>query len=80
MKTNPQKASAWFFQDKNDDEDDDEDDSDSITRHVLAAIFSSSNTADITVKGDYAGGIVGKADYGIIVAAENYGDILTRCV
>ncbi|WP_278509712.1 NADH-quinone oxidoreductase subunit J family protein, partial [Bacteroides nordii] len=25
----------------------------------------------------YAGGIVGKADYGIIVAAENYGDILT---
>ena len=77
VKTNPQKASAWFFQDKNDDEDDDEDDSDSITRHVLAAIFSSSNTADITVKGDYAGGIVGKADYGIIVAAENYGDILT---
>ena len=73
VKTNPQKASAWFFQDKNDDEDD----SDSITRHVLAAIFSSSNTADITVKGDYAGGIVGKADYGIIVAAENYGDILT---
>lgn len=44
---------------------------------MLAAIFSSSNTADITVKGDYAGGIVGKADYGIIVAAENYGDILT---
>lgn len=77
VKTNPQKASAWFFQDKNDDEDDDEDDSDSITRHVLATIFSSSNTADITVKGDYAGGIVGKADYGIIVAAENYGDILT---
>ena len=77
VKTNPQKASAWFFQDKNDDEDDDEDDSDNITRHVLAAIFSSSNTADITVKGDYAGGIVGKADYGIIVAAENYGDILT---
>ena len=77
VKTNPQKASALFFQDKNDDEDDDEDDSDSITRHVLAAIFSSSNTADITVKGDYAGGIVGKADYGIIVAAENYGDILT---
>ncbi len=77
VKTNPQKASAWFFQDKNDDEDDDEDDSDSITRHVLAAIFSSSNTVDITVKGDYAGGIVGKADYGIIVAAENYGDILT---
>ena len=76
VKTNPQKASAWFFQDKNDDEDDDEDDSDSITRHVLAAIFSSSNTADITVKGDYAGGIVGKADYGIIVAGENYGDIL----
>ena len=76
VKTNPQKASAWFFQDKNDDEDDDEDDSDNITRHVLAAIFSSSNTADITVKGDYAGGIVGKADYGIIVAGENYGDIL----
>ena len=77
VKTNPQKAAAWFFQDKNDDEDDDEDESDGITRHLLAAVFSSSNTADITVKGDYAGGIVGKADYGIIVAAENYGDILT---
>ena len=75
VKTNPQKAVTWFFQDKN-DEDDDEDDSDGITRHLLAAIFSSSNTADITVKGDYAGGIVGKADYGIIVAGENYGDIL----
>ena len=74
VKTNPQKAAAWFFQDKNDDDDDD--DSDGITRHLLAAIFSSSNTADITVKGDYAGGIVGKADYGIIVAGENYGDIL----
>ncbi|MBR9946754.1 hypothetical protein KE530_10025 [Clostridiaceae bacterium Marseille-Q4145] len=76
VKTNPQKAAAWFFQDKNDDEDDDEDESDGITRHLLAAVFSSSNTADITVKGDYAGGIVGKADYGIIVAGENYGDIL----
>ena len=75
VKTNPQKAANWFFQDKN-DEDDDEDDSDGITHHLLAAIFSSSNTADITVKGDYAGGIVGKADYGIIVAGENYGDIL----
>ena len=75
VKTNPQKAATWFLQDKN-DEDDDEDDSDGITRHLLAAIFSSSNTADITVKGDYAGGIVGKADYGIIVAGENYGDIL----
>ena len=76
VKTNPQKAAAWFFQDKNDDEDEDEDESDGITRHLLAAVFSSSNTADITVKGDYAGGIVGKADYGIIVAGENYGDIL----
>ena len=75
VKTNPQKAATWFLQDKS-DEDDDEDDSDGITRHLLAAIFSSSNTADITVKGDYAGGIVGKADYGIIVAGENYGDIL----
>lgn len=75
VKTNPQKAATWFFQDKNDEEDD-ESESDGITRHLLAAIFSSSNTADITVKGDYAGGIVGKADYGIIVAGENYGDIL----
>ena len=75
VKTDPQKTVNWFFTDK-DDEDDEEDDSDSITRHVLAAVFSSSNTADVTVKGDYAGGIVGKADYGVIVAAENYGDIL----
>ncbi len=75
VKTNSQKAATWFLQDKSDEEDD-ENESDGITRHLLAAIFSSSNTADITVKGDYAGGIVGKADYGIIVAGENYGDIL----
>ena len=60
-----------------DDEDDEDDDNNSITRHVMAAVFASANTGSVTVKGNYAGGVVGRAEYGLIDSCENYGDILT---
>lgn len=74
VKDTAQKAAGLFFLD--DTEDDREEEKDRITRHVLAAVFASRNTADVTVKGDYAGGIAGRADYGVIAQSENYGDIL----
>lgn len=58
------------------DDDDEDDDSNSITRHVMAAVFMSVNTGSVTVKGSYAGGVVGRAEYGLINSCENYGDIL----
>ena len=67
------------FGDNDDDDEDDEDeddDSNSITRHVMAAVFMSVNTGSVTVKGSYAGGVVGRAEYGLINSCENYGDIL----
>ncbi len=64
------------FGDSSDDEDDEDDDNNSITRHVMAAVFMSSNTGSVTVKGNYAGGVVGRAEYGLIDSCENYGDIL----
>ena len=64
------------FGDSSDDEDDEEDDSNSITRHVMAAVFMSANTGSVTVAGDYAGGVVGRAEYGLIASSENYGDVL----
>ena len=66
-----------FGDNDDDDEDEDEDDdSNSITRHVMAAVFMSVNTGSVTVKGSYAGGVVGRAEYGLINSCENYGDIL----
>ncbi|MDO4262352.1 MAG: hypothetical protein Q4C82_09755 [Eubacteriales bacterium] len=59
-----------------DEEDEDEEEKDSFTRHVTAAVFSCVNTGGVTVKGDYAGGVVGRADFGMIVSSENYGDVL----
>lgn len=58
------------------DDDDEDDNSNSITRHVMAAVFMSVNTGSVTVKGSYAGGVVGRAEYGLINSCENYGDIL----
>lgn len=66
-----------FGDNDDDDEDEDEDDdSNSITRHVMAAVFMSVNTGSVTVKGSYVGGVVGRAEYGLINSCENYGDIL----
>ena len=42
----------------------------------MAAVFMSVNTGSVTVKGSYAGGVVGRAEYGLINSCENYGDIL----
>ena len=64
------------FGDNDDDDEDEDDDSNSITRHVVAAVFMSVNTGSVTVKGSYAGGVVGRAEYGLINSCENYGDIL----
>ena len=64
------------FGDNDDDDEDEDDDSNSITRHVMAAVFMSANTGSVTVKGSYAGGVVGRAEYGLINSCENYGDIL----
>ena len=64
------------FGDNDDDDEDEDDDSSSITRHVMAAVFMSANTGSVTVKGSYAGGVVGRAEYGLINSCENYGDIL----
>lgn len=64
------------FGDNDDDDEDEDDDSNSITRHVMAAVFMSVNTGSVTVKGSYAGGVVGRAEYGLINSCENYGDIL----
>ena len=64
------------FGDNDDDDEEEDDDSNSITRHVMAAVFMSVNTGSVTVKGSYAGGVVGRAEYGLINSCENYGDIL----
>lgn len=64
------------FGDNDEDDEDEDDDSNSITRHVMAAVFMSVNTGSVTVKGSYAGGVVGRAEYGLINSCENYGDIL----
>ena len=64
------------FGDNDDNDEDEDDDSNSITRHVMAAVFMSVNTGSVTVKGSYAGGVVGRAEYGLINSCENYGDIL----
>lgn len=64
------------FGDNDEDDEDEDDDSNSITRHVMAAVFMSANTGSVTVKGSYAGGVVGRAEYGLINSCENYGDIL----
>ena len=64
------------FGDNDDKDEDEDDDSNSITRHVMAAVFMSANTGSVTVAGDYAGGVVGRAEYGLIASSENYGDVL----
>ena len=64
------------FGDNEDKDEDEDDDSNSITRHVMAAVFMSANTGSVTVAGDYAGGVVGRAEYGLIASSENYGDVL----
>jgi len=69
-------ASGWIF--SFDEEDEDKEEEKSITHHVQAAILHCVNTSQISVTNDYAGGIVGKADYGVIRDSENYADVVTE--
>ncbi|MBQ9438277.1 MAG: hypothetical protein IJU50_08080, partial [Lachnospiraceae bacterium] len=42
---------------------------------VRALVLSCKNYSDVSVKNSYAGGILGKADYGAVIRCENYGNI-----
>lgn len=66
-----------YNDDDSDDEedDDDESDTDSVTKHVLALVYSCKNAADISSENGYCGGVCGKADYGRIADCESYCDI-----
>lgn len=46
-----------------------------VERTVKAVIRESRNLGAVTGKKDYAGGIVGKADFGAVISCESYGDI-----
>ncbi len=46
-----------------------------IERTVKAVVRDSRNVGTITGKKDYAGGIVGKADFGAVISCESYGDV-----
>lgn len=71
-------AADWFFDSDQEDEEEEDDSKDSITRHVLAAIWNCKNTGGISIKDDYAGGIVGLADYGAVFSGESYGDVISE--
>ncbi len=44
-------------------------------RSKKAAVIHCRNNGDITVRNDYAGGIVGRADLGAVISSDNYGRI-----
>ncbi len=46
-------------------------------RNVVGTIYQCKNNNEVTAKNDYAGGIVGRADLGAVVACQNYGDVKT---
>ena len=46
-----------------------------IERTVKAVIRESKNFGDVVGKRDYAGGVVGRADYGAIISCESYGAV-----
>lgn len=75
MKENASDITEWMF---GDDTDEDNNDIDSITKHVQALVFGCSNTSEVNTQDDYAGGIVGKADYGMISSCQNYGDVTSE--
>lgn len=78
LKEGTKDATGWIFDYATSaDDEDDEDSKDSITKHIMAAIMDCKNTGQISVKNDYAGGIVGRAEYGSAFSCENYGDIVS---
>lgn len=46
-----------------------------VSRNIKAIVFQCTNQETVTVKNDYAGGIVGKANLGALIQNQNYGDI-----
>ena len=46
-----------------------------MERTIKAVVRECSNKGTITAKKDYAGGIVGKADFGVVIACESYGQV-----
>lgn len=75
-KVSTSDVTGWIFDDE--PEEKDEDSRDSITKHVLAAVINCKNTSEISVQNDYAGGIVGRADYGAVFSGQNYGDVISE--
>jgi hypothetical protein len=73
LKVSTSDVSGWLF----DSDQEKEEWKDTITRHVLSAIINCKNTSDISVTDDYAGGIVGRADYGSMMSCQNYGDVVS---
>lgn len=64
--------------DEDEKDDNPEDDKDSVAKHIEAVIYDCKNTADVSSKGDCAGGVVGKAKYGYIKDCQNYGDVVAK--
>ncbi|MCM1044487.1 MAG: hypothetical protein NC417_03155 [Candidatus Gastranaerophilales bacterium] len=46
-----------------------------IERSVKAVVRDSLNRGTVTGKRDYVGGIVGRAEFGVIISCESYGDV-----
>lgn len=63
------------FEFEEDEEDDEENEPESFIKHVAAYLYSCINVGDVYADSDYAAGIAGKADYGLIQHCENYADI-----
>ncbi len=49
-----------------------------VSRNIKAIVFQCANQETVTVKNDYAGGIVGKANLGALIQNQNYGDIIVE--
>ncbi len=58
-----------------DDEEDEEEEKDSFVHHVRALIHECKNSADVYSDDGYAGGIAGRAKYGVISKCRSFADI-----
>lgn len=67
--------SGWMSDLLGEKDEDENDEEETITRHVQALVMDCVNTAAVLVEKDYAGGIAGKADYGVIASCESYEDV-----
>lgn len=67
-----------FKDDENLDFDDEEDEVNGITKHVQALIYDCINKGDSNADSEFAGGIVGKADYGKIEGCQSFCDVAAQ--